>query len=105
MSILVLIVILALFVGTIYLQMFLSKKDSAWLGLILPILFFLASLIVPFGMMAPENGVTGGFLLSVLLVFLLANIPTIILISVYFACREKQQRKNQLDKMSIQDLG
>jgi hypothetical protein len=43
-------------------------------------------------------------ILTVVSVFLLYNIPTIILLVTYFACREKQRRKTALDKMRMQDL-
>lgn len=35
---------------------------------------------------------------------LISNIPTIILLGIYFACREKMELRSQLDKMNIQDL-
>jgi len=35
---------------------------------------------------------------------LLFNISTIILLAIYFGCREKLKRKAQLEKMNIQDL-
>ena len=34
----------------------------------------------------------------------LGNIPTIILLAIYFACREKQGRNKEQDKMRIEDL-
>jgi len=37
-------------------------------------------------------------------VFLTYNIPTTILLAIYFACREKQKRNRDLEKMNIQDL-
>ena len=36
--------------------------------------------------------------------FLIYNIPTAILLAIYFACREKQKRNRDLEKMNIQDL-
>lgn len=41
----------------------------------------------------------------VVLVWLLANIPTAVLLVIYFACREKKRRKKQIERMNIQDLG
>ena len=46
----------------------------------------------------------GGFMIALILGWLLANIPTLILLAIYFACRGKQRRNKRLDKMSIQDL-
>ena len=34
----------------------------------------------------------------------LGNIPTVILLAIYFACREKQGRDREQDKMRIEDL-
>lgn len=55
-------------------------------------------------MVGPAGGPTAGFVLQVLLMWLLSNIPTAVLLAIYFACRTKQRRKKQLDKMNIQDL-
>ena len=38
-----LIIFLAVVIGVIWLQIFLSKKDNKWLGLILPIVAFLGT--------------------------------------------------------------
>ena len=103
--ILVLPVFLAFIVGAIFLQIYLSKKQNKWYGLILPIISLLFSLIWPLNMIAPVGGITISFIFQMLLVFLLANIPTVILVVIYFACRENIKRKNRLDKMNIQDLG
>jgi uncharacterized membrane-anchored protein YitT (DUF2179 family) len=124
----VLIVLLAIGVGTIILQIFLSKKEAKWPGLILPIIAVVISLIVVFSIAAytttgmtvtNENGVVvqeestsimepikdvPSLIFTVISVFLLYNIPTIILLAIYFACREKRRRKKALDKMQAQDL-
>lgn len=101
---LALIIFLALVIGFIWLQVFLSKKDNKWLGLILPIITFLFGLLYPLNMVAPSDGVTVGFVMQMLLVWLLGNIPTIVLLLIYFSCRQKKHRNKQLDKMNIQDL-
>lgn len=96
---------LILLVGVILLQIFLSKREGPWLGLVLPILCFLYGLLYPLNMMAPEEGITVGFVFQMTAVWLLGNIPTILLLVIYFACREKRRRNRQLDKLNIQDLG
>ncbi len=88
----------------ILLQIYLSKRESKWPGLVLPIMAFLFGLLYPLNMVAPSEGVTVGFVFQMLLVWLLGNIPTIILLAIYFGCRGKQQRNKQIDKMNIQDL-
>jgi preprotein translocase subunit YajC len=41
---------------------------------------------------------------AALLFWLIVNIPTIILLLVYFVCRQQYKKKNQIEKMKIQDL-
>lgn len=101
LAVVVVPVLLAFIVGGILLQIFLSKCENKWLGLILPILSALLSLFWPLNM-AVVTGLTG--ILMVLLVWLIANIPTAILLVIYFACREKLRHKQNLNKMNIQDL-
>lgn len=99
-----LIFALALLVGIILLQIYLSRRESKWPGLVFPIISFLFGLLYPLNMAAPSEGVTAGFIIQMVMVWLLGNIPTIILLAIYFGCREKKHRNTQLEKMSIQDL-
>ena len=97
----VLIFILALLAGVVLLQIFLSKKESKWPGLVLPILSFLISFLYPLNMAIPS---AGGFIIALLWGWIIANIPTYVLLAIYFVCREKYRKRKQLDKMNIQDL-
>ena len=90
--------------GVIVLQIYLSRQVSKWPGLVLPILAFLFGLLFPLNMIAPSGGMDSSFLLHMLIVWLIGNIPTLILLAIYFGCRRKQHRNKQLDKMHIQDL-
>ena len=99
-----LIFVLVLLVGIILLQIFLSKRESKWPGLVLPILAFLYGLLYPLNMIAPSEGVNAGFIVQMIVVWLLGNIPTIVFLAIYFGCRGKQRRRKQLEKMNIQDL-
>ena len=99
-----LIFLLSFFAGIIFLQIFLSRRESKWPGLVLPIISFLFGLLYPLNMAFPSGGVTVGFIFQMLVVWLLGNIPTIIFLAIYFGCRGKQRRNNRLDKMNIQDL-
>ena len=90
--------------GIVCLQIFLSKRESKWPGLVLPILAFMFGLLYPLNMVAPDEGVTVSFIIQMLIVWIIGNIPTIILLAIYFGCRGKQRRNKQLDKMNIQDL-
>lgn len=97
-------VMLALAVGVVFLQGFLSRRESKWPGLALPALAFLWGLLYPLNMMAPAGGSTVGSVAAVLVVWLLGNIPTMILLAVYAACRGKRRRERQMDQMKTQDL-
>lgn len=99
-----LIIVLAFFVAVVLLQIFLSRRESKWPGLVLPIIAFLFGLLYPLNMIAPSAGVTAGFIVQMIMVWLLGNIPTIVFLAIYFGCREKQRRNKQLEKMNIQDL-
>ena len=90
--------------GIVCLQIFLSKRESRWPGLVLPVLAFLFGLLYPLNMIAPDEGTTVSFIIQMLIVWLIGNIPTIILLAIYYGCRGKQRRNKQLDKMNIQDL-
>jgi len=118
-------------VGGILLQIFLSKRKNKWLGLILPLLCLLLSIIpvlsvpmytsgeltmqqlAPNGTVIEESIIeqhqqpivnTSSAILQIIIIFLLYNIPTAILLVVYFACRESIKKNSQLEKMNIQDL-
>lgn len=90
--------------GGVFLQIFLSKKNSKWFGLILPAITFLYSLLMVLGL-AVYDGMDGReIFILIASTFLLSNIPTIVLLGIYFGCREKMKLRAELEKMSIQDL-
>ena len=95
------IFLLALLVGVPLLQIFLSRRESKWPGLILPLLTFLYSLVMALSAAAYNGGIPWGPILASLL---LGNIPTVILLAIYAACREKFRKRSELDKMQINDL-
>ncbi len=98
-----LLFLLVIIVGGIFLQIFLSKKKSPFLGLILPTITFLYSLLMVLGI-AAFDGLTGEVAMLVIAVFIISNIPTIILMGIYVGCREKIKSESQVDKMKAQDL-
>lgn len=93
-----------LLAGSVLLQLWLSRRESRWPGLVLPVLSFLLTLLIPLSLILPPEGVTVSFVLSAALSWLVANIPTAVLLLIYFSCREKQRRSRQLRQMNIQDL-
>lgn len=96
-----LFVMLAIPVGCIFLQIFLAKRVSRWPGLILPAATLGCSLLAVLGV-AVYDGMSGGeILLAVGIIFVITNVPTLVFLAIYFACRKVH---TQLDKMHIQDL-
>jgi len=119
------IVFLLILTGSIWLQIFLSKKNNKWLGLIIPLICFLFSIMTVLSLsMYTVNSVSEtidgvvvthqtsqsdkpsmiSMIATVLPVFLISNIPTLLFLAIYFACREKLKLRNEMDKMNIQDL-
>ena len=97
----VLVFVLALLVGGVFLQIYLSKRESKWPGLLLPLLSFLYSLLMACSAVAYNGGIPWGPILASLI---LGNIPTVILLAIYAACRERFRKRSELDKMNIKDL-
>ena len=96
-----LIVFLVLIVGGVALQIFLSRRKSKWLGLILPLLTFLYALALTLNVTSIDGAFPWGALLAA---FLLGNIPTLVLLAIYWAVRGKFRIRDQIDKMNIDDL-
>ena len=110
---------LLLLAGLILLQIFLSKRDNRWFGLILPVIFFCLSIVLVFVLMPIRMGIsnvlvdgqnlpaeqpTALLILSLFLTFLVANVPTGLFLLIYFASREKIKRRKELERMAAQEL-
>jgi len=97
--------VLVLMVGGILLQIFLSKRECRWPGLVLPLLSFLYSLVMVLSVTAYDGGISWGPILASLI---LGNIPTVILLTIYAACREAQRKKRkkagELNRTRIDDI-
>lgn len=94
--------VLVVLVGGILLQIFLSRRESRWPGLVLPLLTFLWSLLLVLNLR--DTGSVSQNVLLVLVTLLAGNIPTLILLAVYWAVREKRRVRDQIDKMKIDEL-
>ena len=97
-----LLFLLAALVGGIFLQIFLSRRESRWPGLVLPLLSFLLSLLNVLNI--ADTGSVSENVLLVLVTVLIGNIPTLVLLAIYWAAREKRRIRAQMDKMNIDDL-
>lgn len=105
-SVMILFALLALVlcVGAVFLQVYLSKKENRLLGVILPACTFLYSVLKVLSMtmaLAMDDWMEVGLVIRG---FLVANIPTLVLLAIYWIARENLKRNKQLEKMNIQDL-
>ena len=97
-----LVFLLVFLIGGVFLQIFLSKRESRWPGLVLPLLAFLQSLLLPLNLL--DSGSVSQNILMVLVTLLAGNIPTRVLLATYWAVRDKRRVRDQLDKMKIDEL-
>ena len=87
-TVIVSFIILPILTGGILLQIFLSKRESKWLGFILPSITYFFSLLTVFSLTLTNSMTWWDIFVLISLTFLLANIPTLILLAIYFACRK-----------------
>ena len=125
LSFILLIFFVVICIGLIVLQVFLSKIENKWAGLILPFSSLGVSLLVLFGiiMLTPatmtETLFVNGELIerttaqiiptttivgTAVFMFIIFNIPTAIYLAIYAICRDKHSKRRNLEKMRIQDL-
>lgn len=98
---------LPIITGLAFLQIFLSKTQSKWPGLVLPGCSMLLSLIAVFGFLL--YAIAGASIIFIAIgIFFLFNIPTLIYLAIYKIVRNNAKdftKKNQeIQKMNIQDL-
>lgn len=79
--------------GLMALQVFLSGRERKWLGLIIPIVFFIIGLLYPLNMAKPADGVTSTYVVNLLLAWIMGNIPTFITLGIYFVVRKEKKRE------------
>ncbi|GIP40683.1 hypothetical protein J31TS4_39630 [Paenibacillus sp. J31TS4] len=109
-------------IGAVFLQIFLSKKDTPWPGLLLPAITSLLSIMAALGLFLylPMEVLTEqsfktilnavqlpklAALLEALYIVFLYNIPTAFLLCIYYAYRAKLKRNKEIVRMCVQDLG
>ena len=84
------------------LQVYLSKLEKNWPGLVLPILSGVFSVLT--SLMSLVMAVRGSAIIAAIFGIVLINVPTIIFTLIYFNLHKKAP-KNEIDKMTIQDMG
>ena len=97
-----LVVLLLFLAGIVLLQIFLSGRERRWPGLVLPGITFLYSVLALLSVAAMGSVVE--MVVAILVVAVLYNIPTLILLAIYFACRGKRRKRGELNRMKIEDL-
>ena len=96
------ILLLLLAAALCFAEWALARLRPAWPGLVLPLLTFLISLLNVLSVR--DTGSVSENVLVVLVTVLVGNIPTLVLLAIYWAAREKRRIKDQIDKMNIDDL-
>ncbi len=91
--------LLMIFIASLFLQVYLSKRKDKVSGLILPAIYFISSLRSVFELWGRDIGAGG-----IIHILLLQNLPTFILISIYILCRRKINMDKEIERMNIQDL-
>ena len=95
-------ILILLFAGAVVLEVYLSKREKKWPGLILPAIFIALSVINVLNVADVDDPAQlAGLIITTLLI---SNIPTLVLLSIYGLVREKKKRKNEIEKMNIRDL-
>ena len=102
MAIFIVLLNLAIYIAVpVLLQIFLSTRQNKWLGLILPVLSLLFSLVLILNMVYIAHPRT------YFVIALVAILPPAVLLLVYWLCRRHRKRKTTRDEMAqmnIQDL-
>lgn len=101
MKIMTIILGIILIFGVAYFQSILSSKSNKFLGLIFPLITFIGSIILAFMTISIINF---SFTDIFRFIFIMFNIPSIVLLVIYYLGRKEIERNKELDKMNLQDL-
>ena len=104
MNVMGLVVLLLFLVGVVLLHIFLSRRESQIPGLVLPGISLIVSFLFLLNMAVLPGSDGLGLAMQMLSIWLLLNIPTAVLLAIYFACRKGKKRNKPVDRMNIQDL-
>jgi len=113
----IILISILVFIGLVILQVFLSKKESKWPGLILPGCSLTISITAAF--ISGRPTAMGSSIMNAVLLFSICSIPTLVYTIIYIIAHKKKipqqesvqyakgvpANKNQeIIKMNIQDL-
>ena len=94
---------LLLIVVVIIAQTKLSSNENKFLGLVFPSISFIFSiLLISFTFSIDSLDVSG--ISTFILTLILFNIPTLVLLAIYYFSRKKIKKNSAIDRMNIQDL-
>ena len=101
----VLLLFIGITAGLIVLEIFLARSEKWWPGLIPPLFTFLWALFICLLNASAMNDLgMGGVAGAVISGVLVLNVPTWILLIIYFIFRAKKRKQKMLDKMNLHDL-
>ena len=105
------LVYIPIIIGASILEIFLSRSKNLWLGLILPVISFTLSIpkvfaVIYIGLKTTAMGAptVNQVLLNGFVYFMIFNVPTIILLVIFFIMHKIKFKQHELEKMKIQDL-
>ena len=95
---------LLLIAAVVALQVYLSRSEKKWPGLILPVITFVYSLIGVLSIATFDSATMASVAGMIVIVLVVMNIPTAVLLAIYFVSRERKRKNKEMDKMNIKDL-
>ena len=95
----VLCLLIVCLIGLVILQVFLSRQKNSRLGLILPGVSFLFSLVGVFNVV--DTGSVLQNIMTLLMVLVLSNIGTLVLLLIYWVCRAGSGKKQEMDRRTM----
>ena len=102
----ILLLSLIVLVGLGFLQSKLVKRENEAIGLILPTVFFVISvvLLLSLGVLNNETDSFAEYIGGITVWFVILNIPTMVFTIIFSVHSKKQNGKKEIEKMNIMDL-
>lgn len=85
----------------VFLQIVICKINKGKIGLLLPCVFFIISLIAIANISKTGNDSVA---LTIFTIAIIYNIPTIVTYAIYFVYHSKEKKRLEMEKMKIMDL-
>ncbi|MDP4152439.1 MAG: hypothetical protein Q8865_03210 [Bacillota bacterium] len=100
----ILLVIGFIFIAMVIIQIFLKKYKYA--GLVLPAISLIISILIsiPNFIKVFWNGFSFWAFVASVILLIVCNMPTAVMLLMYYDFRTKNKKNSEIDKMNIQDL-